>query len=94
MTDLPKLLALAVHDNVAEKVSGAYTLSQEPFPYKGIWDPLGRVFETRAHLADEDDELAMTATRFTIARRVQRRDSGVGTVEASGCQLKPCPMLM
>ena len=43
--DLPKLLALAAHDNVAVKVSGACTLSHEPFPYKDIWDPLGRVFD-------------------------------------------------
>jgi predicted TIM-barrel fold metal-dependent hydrolase len=31
--DLPKLLALAAHDNVAVKISGACTLSHEPFPY-------------------------------------------------------------
>jgi len=43
--DLPKLLALAAHENVAVKVSGACTLSHEPFPYKDIWDPLGRVFD-------------------------------------------------
>jgi L-fuconolactonase len=42
---LPSLLALAVHDNIAVKVSGACTLSREPFPYKDIWDPLGRVFD-------------------------------------------------
>jgi len=30
--DLPKLLALAAHDNVAVKISGACTLSHEPFP--------------------------------------------------------------
>jgi len=42
---LPQLLALAVHDNIAVKVSGACTLSHEPFPYSDIWDPLGRVFE-------------------------------------------------
>ena len=42
---LPSLLALAVHDNVAVKVSGACTLSREPFPYRDIWDPLGRVFD-------------------------------------------------
>jgi predicted TIM-barrel fold metal-dependent hydrolase len=39
------LLALAAHDNVAVKISGACTLSREPFPYKDIWDPLGRVFD-------------------------------------------------
>jgi L-fuconolactonase len=43
--DLPKLLALAAHDNVAVKVSGACTLSHETFPYNDIWDPLGRVFD-------------------------------------------------
>ncbi len=43
--DLPKLLALAVHDNIAVKISGACTLSHEPFPYKDIWDPLGRIFD-------------------------------------------------
>src|SRR5947208_15514200 len=43
--DLPKLLALAAHDNVAVKISGACTLSHEPFPYKDIWDPLGCVFD-------------------------------------------------
>ena len=43
--DLQKLLALAAHDNVAVKVSGACTLSHEPFPYKDIWDPLARVFD-------------------------------------------------
>jgi L-fuconolactonase len=43
--DLPKLLALAAHQNVAVKISGACTLSREPFPYTDIWDPLGRVFD-------------------------------------------------
>ncbi len=43
--DLPKLLALAAHDNVAVKISGACTLSLEPFPYKDLWDPLGRIFD-------------------------------------------------
>ena len=43
--DLPKLLALAAHDNVTVKISGACTLSHEAFPYKDIWDPLGRIFD-------------------------------------------------
>jgi L-fuconolactonase len=43
--DLPKLLALAAHDNVAVKISGACTLSHEPFPYKDIWGSLSRVFD-------------------------------------------------
>ena len=43
--ELPKLLALAAHDNIAVKISGACTLSHEPFPYKDIWDPLWRIFD-------------------------------------------------
>jgi len=38
------VLALAAHDNIAIKISGACTLSHEPFPYKDIWDPLGHIF--------------------------------------------------
>ena len=43
--DLPKLLALGAHANIAVKISGACTLSHEPFPYKDLWDPLGRIFD-------------------------------------------------
>ena len=43
--DLPKLLALAKHDNVVVKISGAGTLAKEPFPYKDIWNPLRRIFD-------------------------------------------------
>ena len=42
---LPRLLALAAHDNVVVKISGACTLSHEPFPYNDIWDPLFRIFD-------------------------------------------------
>jgi L-fuconolactonase len=43
--DLPQLLALAAHDNIAVKITGACTLSHAPFPYKDLWDPLGRIFD-------------------------------------------------
>jgi L-fuconolactonase len=43
--DLPKVLTLAAHPNIAIKISGACTLSHEPFPYKDIWDPLARIFD-------------------------------------------------
>ncbi len=43
--DVPKLLALAAHPNIAVKISGACTLSHEPFPYRDIWDPLWRIFD-------------------------------------------------
>jgi predicted TIM-barrel fold metal-dependent hydrolase len=43
--DLPQLLDLAAHDNIAVKVSGACTLSHEAFPYHDLWDPLWRIFD-------------------------------------------------
>ena len=43
--DLPKLLALAPHKNIAVKVTGTCTLTHQPFPYHDIWDPLARVFD-------------------------------------------------
>jgi L-fuconolactonase len=38
--DLPKLLALANYDNVRIKLTGACSMSAEPFPYCDIWDRL------------------------------------------------------
>jgi hypothetical protein len=43
--DLPKVLDLARRRNAVIKVSGAYTLSREPYPFPDIWDPLARVFD-------------------------------------------------
>ena len=43
--DLPKVLDLAKRPNAVIKVSGACTLSKEPFPFNDIWDPLARVFD-------------------------------------------------
>jgi predicted TIM-barrel fold metal-dependent hydrolase len=43
--DLPKLLDLAKRPNAVVKVSGACTLSREPYPFEDIWDPLARVFD-------------------------------------------------
>jgi len=43
--ELPKLLALAPYANVRVKITGACTLSREPFPYPDIWDPLARIFD-------------------------------------------------
>jgi L-fuconolactonase len=44
--ELPKLLELAAHDNVVVKITGACTLSHQPFPYNDLWDPLARIFDT------------------------------------------------
>ena len=43
--DLDNVLSAAELDNMAIKISGACTLSHEPFPYSDIWEPLGRVFD-------------------------------------------------
>ena len=44
--DLEAVLALAAHDNVAIKITGACTLSTEPFPYADIWGPLATIFSS------------------------------------------------
>jgi L-fuconolactonase len=43
--ELPKVLALAAYPNVVIKITGACTLSHQPFPYRDIWDPLARIFD-------------------------------------------------
>jgi predicted TIM-barrel fold metal-dependent hydrolase len=43
--DLPKVLDLARRKNAVIKVSGACTLSQKPYPFPDIWDPLARLFD-------------------------------------------------
>ena len=44
-SDLPKVLELASRPNAVIKVSGACTLSQEPYPFLDIWDPLASIFD-------------------------------------------------
>jgi predicted TIM-barrel fold metal-dependent hydrolase len=43
--ELPKVLALAKRPNAVIKISGACTLSQKPYPFPDIWDPLKRIFD-------------------------------------------------
>jgi len=43
--DLPKILDLAKRKNAVIKISGACTLSQKPYPFPDIWDPLARIFD-------------------------------------------------
>ncbi len=69
--DLAKLLALAQYDNVAVKISGACTLSHEPFPYADIWDPLCRVFNSFGF------DRCMWGTDWTRAVRVLTYEQAV-----------------
>jgi predicted TIM-barrel fold metal-dependent hydrolase len=43
--ELPKVLDLAKRKNAVIKITGACTLSQQPYPYGDIWDPLRRIFD-------------------------------------------------
>ena len=43
--ELPSLLALAAYDNVRVKISGACTMSHQPFPYNDIWGPVLRIID-------------------------------------------------
>ena len=43
--DLANVISLAEFDNVSIKISGAGTLSHQPFPYPDIWEPMGKIFE-------------------------------------------------
>jgi len=43
--ELPQVLALAALPNVAMKITGACTLSREPYPYRDIWDPVCRMID-------------------------------------------------
>ena len=69
--DLPNVLALAELDNVAIKISGACTLSHEPFPYPDIWEPLGRVFEAFGF------DRCLWGTDWTRAVRLLTYEQGV-----------------
>jgi L-fuconolactonase len=76
--DLPKVLALAAHDNIAIKISGACTLSHEPFPYKDIWDPLGRIFDAFGF------DRCMWGTDWTRAVGLLTYEQGVEAFRVTG----------
>ena len=44
-SDINQVIDVSQYDNVAIKISGACTLSHEPFPYDDIWTPLQRIFD-------------------------------------------------
>jgi len=43
--ELPRVLAMAKYPNARIKISGACTLSRQPFPYNDIWDPVRRIID-------------------------------------------------
>lgn len=44
--ELDQVLDLAKYPNVTVKVTGAGTVSHEPYPYKDLWDPVGRIIDS------------------------------------------------
>ena len=69
--DLDNVLSLAELDNVAIKISGACTLSHEPFPYPDIWEALGRIFNSFSF------ERCLWGTDWTRAVRLLTYEQGV-----------------
>jgi predicted TIM-barrel fold metal-dependent hydrolase len=69
--DLPKVLALAKRPNVVIKVSGACTLSKEPYPFPDIWDPLAKVFDAWGF------ERCLWGTDWTRAQAVVNYENAV-----------------
>ncbi|HST80647.1 MAG TPA: amidohydrolase family protein [Kineosporiaceae bacterium] len=43
--DIEAVLALAKYPNLNIKVTGACTVSHEPYPYEDLWQPVGRVID-------------------------------------------------
>ena len=69
--DLPKVVDLAKRKNCVIKVSGACTLSHEPYPYPDIWDPLQRVFDAWGF------DRCLWGTDWTRAAAVLNYEQGV-----------------
>ena len=68
---LPKVLDLAKRPNAVIKVSGACTLSREPYPFPDIWDPLARLFDAWGF------ERCLWGTDWTRAFAVVSYEQGV-----------------
>ncbi|WP_373068569.1 amidohydrolase [Gemmatimonas sp.] len=69
--DLPAVTELAKFPNVVIKLTGACTLSQTPFPYPDLWDPLARLFD------DFGIERCMWGTDWTRAVELLTYRQGV-----------------
>jgi L-fuconolactonase len=69
--ELPRVLELAKRDNLVIKVTGACTLSKEPYPFPDIWEPLQRVFEAWGF------ERCLWGTDWTRAFAVLNYEQGV-----------------
>ena len=69
--DLANVVSLAELDNVVIKISGACTLSHEPFPYPDIWESLGKIFAAFGF------DRCLWGTDWTRAVRLLNYEQGV-----------------
>jgi L-fuconolactonase len=69
--DIDQVIEVSKYDNVAIKISGACTLSHNPFPYDDIWAPLERIFEAFGF------ERCMWGTDWTRAVELLTYEQGV-----------------
>jgi L-fuconolactonase len=69
--DLPKVLKLAELDNVRIKMTGAGTMSQRPYPFDDLWDPLLRIIDAYG------TERCMWGTDWTRAIKHLNYEQGV-----------------
>ncbi len=69
--DLANVVSLAACDNVAIKISGACTLSHQPFPYPDIWEPLAQVFDAFGF------DRCLWGTDWTRAAKLLNYEQGV-----------------
>src|SRR6476660_4132006 len=74
--NLPKVLDLAKRPNVVIKVSGACTLSREPYPFPDIWDPLARVFDAGVSTAACGALTGRALSRSSTTNRPSSRSGG------------------
>ena len=70
-SDIGQVIEFSKFDNVAIKISGACTLSQRPFPYDDIWEPLERIFKAFGF------ERCMWGTDWTRAVELLTYEQGV-----------------
>ncbi|HTR85584.1 MAG TPA: amidohydrolase family protein [Reyranella sp.] len=76
--ELPQLLAIAPHKNIAVKITGSCTLSHEKFPYKDTWAPVGRILDAFGL------ERCMWGTDWTRAVNLLTYKEGVDAFKVPG----------
>ena len=77
-SDLANVISLAAFDNVAIKISGACTLSHQPFPYPDIWESLAKVFDAFGF------DRCLWGTDWTRAVGVLTYEQGVEAFRVTG----------